>query len=96
MRYRKKPLEIEAVQYTGQKLDYLEINWDGNPITPDKVTMVTGRGRMAVKVGDYIITGLDGERYPMAGDVFKRTFERVKGKPEMVEQEEPEQEKQDE
>ena len=88
MKYRKKPQEVDAVQYTGQKLDYLEYNWDGNPITTDKVTIMTAAGRVQVKLNDFIITYHDGTRSVSPPDQFKRFYEKVKKNPEEINQEE--------
>lgn len=77
-RYRKKPIVITAEQYTkGKHIEGLEYNWDNDPRTPDKVTVSTLEGRMTVSEGDYIITGVCGEKYPCKSHVFDQTYERV-------------------
>ena len=38
----------------------------------------TLEGTMKADKGDYIITGVKGERYPCKPDVFKQTYEEVK------------------
>ena len=38
----------------------------------------TLEGTMKANKGDYIITGVKGERYPCKPDVFKQTYEEVK------------------
>jgi len=44
----------------------------------DRVTMIsTLEGVMRADVGDWIITGVAGERYPCKPDIFERTYERV-------------------
>lgn len=37
----------------------------------------TLEGDMLASVGDYVIVGLKGERYPCKPDVFWKTYERV-------------------
>ena len=37
----------------------------------------TLEGTMHASVGDYIITGVNGERYPCKPDIFEKTYERV-------------------
>lgn len=37
----------------------------------------TLEGTMRASVGDYIITGVDGEQYPCKPDIFKKTYEEV-------------------
>ena len=37
----------------------------------------TLEGDMKASVGDYIITGLRGEKYPCKPDIFSKTYEKV-------------------
>lgn len=60
MKYRKKPIIIEAYQ-TDVELD-----------------IETLEGVMHASVGDYIITGINGEKYPCKPDIFEKTYELVK------------------
>lgn len=39
----------------------------------------TKEGYMSLKKGDWIATGVDGEHWAIANDIFKRTYERVGG-----------------
>ena len=90
-KYRKKPVVIDAVQFTEAVRDaYL---FDGQPL-PDGVVrgastlhpptrkvwsarfyIETLEGRMEVSLGDWIITGVKGERYPCKPDIFAATYE---------------------
>lgn len=84
MKYRKKPVVIEAEVYkqgmedgwviTGQYFDkYLEI-----PIPSfAKPAIKTLEGFHEITPGDYIITGVKGERYPCKPDIFEMTYELV-------------------
>jgi len=84
MKYRKKPVVIEAKQYTGW--NFPEINdWIvGEPCVYPSVVRNYGaipietlEGTMTASVGDYIIRGVDGEYYPCKPDIFEKTYERV-------------------
>lgn len=78
--FRKKPVVIEAVQITPQTFDAPHPN-------PDHVTGViydpasrcayidTLEGRMKADMGDWIITGVRGEKYPCKPDIFAATYE---------------------
>ena len=37
----------------------------------------TLEGIMRANVGDYIITGVNGEQYPCKPDIFKKTYEEI-------------------
>lgn len=39
--------------------------------------IVTLEGTMRAEVGDWIITGVKGERYPCKPDIFEATYEAV-------------------
>ncbi|WP_394139571.1 hypothetical protein [Cytobacillus oceanisediminis] len=82
MKYRKRPIVIEAVKYTLVNLksanefagDKLLRNW------PDTVHWIdTLEGKMKLSEGDYIIKGVNGEFYPCKPDIFRKTYEEVEG-----------------
>lgn len=83
MTYRKKPLEIEAIQYTGD--NYNEVcDFVGNKLKtlhikyePGELLIETLEGNMIAKVNDYIIKGLHGEFYPCKPDIFNKSYELV-------------------
>ena len=65
-RYRKKPLEIDAVQFTDNVKeieDFVGRELDGN---------MNGTGKCSV--GDYIIKGIKGEFYPCKSDIFEASY----------------------
>ena len=87
MKYRKKPIVIEAVQYNDTEASVLEImELTSNPdikarsvrLTQDGINIDTLEGRMLASVGDYIIKGVQGEFYPCKPDIFELTYEQVK------------------
>ncbi len=88
-KFRKKPVEIEAIQYTG-KNDF-EINKRSNGLVyPSPVLepnernpsdsylqIKTLEGVMTAIVGDWIIKGIQGEFYPCKPDIFEQTYDKV-------------------
>lgn len=85
MKYRKKPIVIDAVL------------WDGKTVTPElrslykkdrypivdpfgNLVLATPEGTMLGSPGDYIIRGIEGELYPCKPRIFESTYEPVEGK----------------
>jgi hypothetical protein len=80
MKFRKKPVVIEAVQYTGNDGDNPAANQlcYCSAYPAEKAPHIhTLEGVMYVSAGDWIITGVKGERYPCKPDIFEATYERV-------------------
>lgn len=89
MKYRKKPVVIEAVQLTMQTGDecyeFMGITNKGNfpgcgnGIDPadGKYKITTLEGVMVVSLGDWIIKGIKGEFYPCKPDIFENLYEKV-------------------
>ena len=79
-RYRKKPVVIEAIQFTGTNWGEIH-RWirDMADISTviDGIAIKTLEGRMVADVGDWIIRGLKGEFYPCKPDIFDATYEPV-------------------
>jgi hypothetical protein len=74
--YRKKPIEVEAVQYVGT--NYLEIReWSPavRPLDSERLVIQTLEGAMYADMGDWIIRGVKGEFYPCKPDVFALTYD---------------------
>ena len=78
-KFRKKPVEIEAVQYLGNEATYNEIISMGCPRVEreNDWAIPTLEGEMTVSVGDYVIKGIKGEFYPCKPDIFAATSETV-------------------
>ena len=78
-KYRKKPVEIEAIQWNGENLR--EILWFSKDafIDQDSFTLKieTLEGVMTANKGDYIIKGVNGEFYPCKPDIFEKTYDKV-------------------
>ena len=85
MRFRKKPVEINAIQFNGTRNNVLEIIEGLDAIRTtwyydeDKQTLaiVTLEGNMVADKGDWIIKGVKGEFYPCKPDIFELTYEKV-------------------
>ena len=79
MKYRKKPVIIEAVQYTITSIDECEKFVGGNMGKNSKgeTVIATLEGAMTVSLYDWIIKGVKGEFYPCKPDIFQATYEKV-------------------
>jgi hypothetical protein len=87
-KFRKKPVVIEAVQYTGRsgKVDdlYAFSKWmvdrQGNTnchYRGETLIIPTLEGAMEASPGDWIICGVKGELYPCKPDIFEATYDPV-------------------
>lgn len=87
-KYRKKPIEIYAVQWTGDNLAELRKLEGFNKVHTcfgGSLNIKTYEGVMNVSVGDYIIKGVHDEFYPCKPDIFEQTYEEVRdGKTEEI------------
>ena len=82
MKYRKKPVIIEAIQWTGLNKEEIDIfsNFEIIEATIAGIQMLeiyTLEGVMKAHVGDYIIKGVKGEFYPCRKDIFEETYEAI-------------------
>ena len=79
--YRKKPVVIEARQWTGGDKNALDlIHWVGGVAShQDGATLIieTLGGDHKASLGDFIIRGVNGEFYPCKPDIFAKTYEPV-------------------
>lgn len=77
LRFRKKPVVIEALHYEGTfPLDWLGFHDSVNKVPGEDVLEInTLEGVMRVDLGDWIIKGVKGEFYPCKPDVFEATYE---------------------
>lgn len=79
-KYRKKPVEIEAKQYTPNGLEAERIAlWCGGIQTTQGLDIYTLEGIMHANYGDWIIQGIKGEFYPCKSYIFDATYELVSG-----------------
>ena len=81
MKYRKKPVVIEAVQYTGDNFkeicDFVGTILNRPDSEQSHIIIETLEGDHIASVGDFIIKGVHGEFYPCKPDIFEKTYELV-------------------
>ena len=79
MKYRKKPVVVEAVHWDGENSAEVLAFITGREAcveeNPHRIAIKTLEGVMRADVGDYIIKGVQGECYPCKPDIFKATYE---------------------
>lgn len=82
MKYRKKPVVIEARQLNSANAADLA-EWCGGQVSPAGITfgtcvfIDTPEGTMRADDGDWIIRGVQGEFYPCKPIIFEATYEKV-------------------
>ncbi len=83
LRFTKKPVTIEAIQWTGKNLREVITFTDGPPdtweayadlVARDGLKIYTLEGKLLANVGDWIIRGVKGEYYPCKPDIFEATY----------------------
>ena len=78
MKYRKKPVVIEAIQWTGNNeeeiLDFCQ-GKSSYTAENNEITINTLEGIMYASCGDFIIKGVHGEFYPCKPEIFAKTYE---------------------
>ena len=86
MKYRKKPVVIEAMQYNALNSRESVMQWiDANggkcylvkSINDSSIYIETLEGTMRADLNDYVIKGVNGEFYPCKPDIFEKTYEKV-------------------
>jgi hypothetical protein len=91
MKYRKRPVEIEAIKWTGENEITDHPKWFRWAVNAQNITfgdfdpetnltsafIATLEGKMEAKPGDFIIQGIKGEIYPCKPDIFEATYEKV-------------------
>lgn len=77
MKFRKKPVVIEAVQFDGTlaSIALLHIPACSQDLGSDTLQIETLEGVMTAQPGDWIIQGVKGEHYPCKPDIFAATYE---------------------
>lgn len=83
MKYRKKPVVIDAIQWTGKNTTEVAIFLEGHTndrgrVDEDRYIIIpTLEGDHKTNVGDWIIKGVKGEFYPCKPDIFTISYELV-------------------
>lgn len=78
-RYRRRPVVIDAVQFTGDNFDEiasLGADWETYEAEfADFILIETVAGDLRADVGDWVVKDSSGELYPCKPDVFAETYE---------------------
>ncbi len=86
--YQKKPVVIEAIQYTGMNLDEIKsfvkndckMNFAGQLQIFTLEDGYNGEAKHIADQNDWIIKGVEGEFYPCKPNIFEKTYEpMIKG-----------------
>lgn len=82
--FKKKPVIIEAIQFTNANKDvafnfiqgnrFADFDAEGNPI----LKIQTLEGITTASLGDWIIKGVNGEYFPCKPEIFSQTYDAVK------------------
>ena len=85
MRFRKKPIEVEAWQWLGGSFQASAPDWalvykdkHGNQVRLQQdgtLSIPTLEGDHTASIGDWLIQGVKGEVYPCKPDIFEVTYE---------------------
>lgn len=87
MKFKKKPIEIEAIQWTGANWTEIQ-EWifqngielgeiELYSLKHEELQIDTLEGKMRASKGDWIIRGVKHEVYPCKPDIFELTYEPV-------------------
>ncbi|AEA86229.1 hypothetical protein phi9O_gp5 [Clostridium phage phiCP9O] len=86
MKYRKKPVVVEAVKFTRDCFEEIKEFTNGKAYNFRTEKTINGKSYCDIKTlegvitateGDYIIKGIKGEFYPCKPDIFEKTYEEV-------------------
>jgi hypothetical protein len=85
MKYRKKPVVVDAVQWLGTQVSWDEIHamgkikWSPGQMGSNTFFIDTNEGPMKVSVGDWVIKESfatnDRKFYPCKPDIFEATYD---------------------
>jgi hypothetical protein len=85
MKYRRKPVVIEARRFTGELDREMIVDWMGLPLTaytaigvdPPKLAIPTREGFLDVMPGDWIVENGPGQFFPFKPEVFAAMYEQA-------------------
>jgi len=84
MKYRKKPIVIDAFKWTGDMWQEEDPLWIVKAIKKGIVKIInkkmiikTLEGEMKANLGDWIIKGINKEIYPCKPDIFERLIRKT-------------------
>lgn len=82
--FKKKPVEILAMKWTGKNFDTIKSFAKGNVFLEDGELVIrtledgkTGKAKHVASIGDFIIQGVQGEFYFCKPDIFGQTYSMV-------------------
>lgn len=77
MKFRKKPVVIDAIQWTGNNRDEVAnfVGQTGYNVGSAYFYISTLEGVMSASPYDWIVKGVNGEFYPVKPDIFEKTYE---------------------
>ena len=80
MKFRKKPVVIDAVEWKGDNFievdNFITIPHETFP-SQGIVKIPTLEGILVARIGDYIIKDVNEDFYPCKPDIFEKTYEIV-------------------
>lgn len=82
-RYRKRPVVIEALPWTGDNQQAIHDftggigHFRGDPREGFDLVIDTLEGSLSASVGDFVVKGVQGEFYAVKPDIFEATYEAV-------------------
>ena len=83
-RYRKRPIEVEAVRFVAGKpgavLDFASTDFASPVKDRNRVVwfrIKTLEGWTFLNPGEWLIRGIKGEFYPIKPDIFAETYEKM-------------------
>jgi hypothetical protein len=84
VKYKKKPVVIEAMKWNGKNIDELTVFSKGQVYLEDDELVIktledgkTGKAKHVASIGDFIIKGVQGEFYFCKPDIFEQTYEEA-------------------
>jgi hypothetical protein len=84
MKYKKKPIVINAIEWTGGNLDecmcflggdFISYRAEKHPDGKREIFVKTLEGSHVASKNDWIIRGVKGEHYPCKPEIFKTTYD---------------------
>src|SRR5690242_6544144 len=85
MKFRKRSIEVEAMQFDGTNGRQIR-NWAGKESVcqshyePKRIIIRTLEGHLYAQIGDWVIKGIAGEIYPCKQNIFEQTYDKIEAK----------------
>lgn len=80
MKYRKRPLEVDAIRWTGENVAAIGHFTDGHrnvgyDPSSHSLFVVTSAGQVRCAAGDWLVRSASGEYYPCKDAIFEQDYE---------------------